>query len=754
LKKKMLKTIFDATKENNAPLVLKYLSDFENHPNERDENGLTCLHYCATFGYLEIAKILISYGANLELKDFISGWTALHRSIYFNHIQFSMFLIHVGAKLDNQSYSSFTGFSAFSSSLSTPGKADNNSNNTNDNSEVLKDHEGKTPLDLLSYQLKKFLHLPLTAAASSSSWHALSSSTSAMNHGIVMSFGKADFTLGIPLPKSSDVSRPKRIDSLLTENIIDVSAAKYHDLAVTGTGKVYSWGNGKNGRLGHGNENSVPEPLIITSLLKIKVIKIATGEGHSLVLSNEGSIYSWGSDRFGQLGHGGFTAGGQNNTTPDTINNNARKISSPKRIDAFKKDFIIDIVAGEVHSLALTDDSRLFSWGSNKNGQLGVNPAELSSGNAGVNCSFVPKRITLPFTTSSTKSRYSSGTTIIYTILQISAGYSSSLLLCRYYNATETNRWRENYNTEVYQWGDGLSMIKKVYFNNRLYNKRSKSGTNEYGSNEEFLISSVPADPTNIKQIATGKYHFVGLSSLGVVYTWGLGSDQLGHQSSNSEGDSMKFVSNPQIVEALLPENGGGKVMWISASGNRTCAVTDTGDLYSWGATHEKGIISSSPAVNYQPIPKKVYGIKRAVKVSVAEDYTLVLTSINIPSVHDYFPSFLYPTTLVEEGWTGKKTNMKKENSNPDFYEYYGDDLHHSEIPASSSSSSSLAAVPSSIMVESFSPIEQEIPSLSSLCQRVLCKSINFKNVLNALSFAERFSALQLGEYCTDFLAR
>jgi alpha-tubulin suppressor-like RCC1 family protein len=741
----MMKTIFDAIKENRASLVLKYLSEFENHPDERDENGLTCLHYCATFGYVELAKILVSYGANLELKDYISGWTSLHRSIYFNHIQFSMFLIHIGAKLDNQSYSSFPGFSS-SSSLSASGKADNNSNNNTNNDESLKDHEGKTPLDLLSYQLKKYLHLPSAVSASTSS-------SSALNHGIIMSFGKADFTLGIPLPKSSDVSRPKRIDSLLIENMIDVSAAKYHGLAVTTTGKVYSWGNGKNGRLGHGNENSIPEPLMISSLLKVKVIKIAAGEGHSLVLTNEGCVYSWGSDRFGQLGHGGFTAGGQNNTTPDTLNNNARKISSPKRIDAFKKDFILDIVAGEVHSLALTDDNRLFSWGSNKNGQLGINPAELSSGNAGVNCSFLPRRIILPFTTASSKTRYSSSSTVVYTILQISAGYSSSLLLCRYYNASETNRWRENYNTEVYQWGDGLSMIKKVYFNNRLYNKRSKSGTNEYGANEEFLISSIPADPSNIKQIASGKYHFVGLSSLGVVYTWGLGNDQLGHQSSIPEGDSMKYVSNPQIVEALLPENGGGKVMWISASGNRTCAVTDVGDLYSWGATHEKGIISSSPAVNYQPIPKKVYGIKRAVKVSVAEDYTLVLTSMNIPSVNDYFPSFLYPweTLREEERLAGNATKLKNEKSNPDFYEYYGDDLHYSEVLASTSL---ITTASPSIVIESSSPITQDIPTLSSLCQKVLCKSINFKNVLSALSFAERFSALQLGEYCTDFLAR
>jgi hypothetical protein len=57
------------------------------------------------------------------------------------------------------------------------------------------------------------------------------------------------------------------------------------------------------------------------------------------------------------------------------------------------------------------------------------------------------------------------------------------------------------------------------------------------------------------------KIESIECSSLGLVYTWGLGCDQLGHSlaASSSESESSKFLSNAQIVDGLLPENGGGK---------------------------------------------------------------------------------------------------------------------------------------------------------------------------------------------------
>ena len=703
----MNRTIFDAAKQNKFLLVLKYLKEYENNPNERDENGLTCLHICATYGHLETAKVLVSNGADLQMKDFISGWTALHRAIYFQHIQLTLFLIHVGARLDLQSFQF--------------------DNLRLDHSSSLRYQEGLTPLDLLSLQLRKNLRLFPNNPAS---------------QGVIMSFGKADFTLGVPLPKSSDISRPKRLDSLILESIVDVSAAKYHALAVTKEGTVYSWGNGRSGKLGNGTENSHPEPVLIASLLKQRVTKIAASENHSLVLTDRGQVFAFGSDRFGQLGLG--------NTDTN------RWTSEPKRIDGLKREMVVGIAAGDHHSLCYTSDGKVFAWGSNKNGQLGINPSELSSAASGVNSSPVPRKVSLPFTTANSRTRYSS--TSSASIMQVVAAYQSSLLLCRTTNNSsgmyslsymdESSRRNTN-STEVYQWGDGVSMIRRIYFNSRYYTKRTRS--HEYASEEHFMDSFLKhdkaMDPTNIIQVAAGKYHFAGLSSMGFVYTWGLGSDQLGHYQSGEGGNSSndsKYTSTPQIVEALLPENGGGKVVSISLSGNRSCAVTELGDLYTWGATNDKGVLSASSAVNYLPVPKKVYGIKRAVRVSAGEDYTLVLLSCTVPNVGSHSSSSEITSSVVDLHQVEEEEEFVHSTSAAGD----GADAFFLNSPSVQEST------PSSLLPEEGAFNGKEIPSLQTMCQQVLCQSIDLKNILAALSFSERISARSLFSYCLQFIAK
>ena len=70
------------------------------------------------------------------------------------------------------------------------------------------------------------------------------------------------------------------------------------------------------------------------------------------------------------------------------------------------------------------------------------------------------------------------------------------------------------------------------------------------------------------------------------LYCRGLGSDQLGHGAEESQ------LSVPQLLETLLPENGGGRIVAASAASNRTCVVSDVGDLYTWGATTTKVVLS------------------------------------------------------------------------------------------------------------------------------------------------------------------
>lgn len=267
------------------------------------------------------------------------------------------------------------------------------------------DHDGLSPLDLLSTSLSRNLSISKTDLRCTS----------------VLSFGKADFTLGVPLPKSNvDILRPRRIEPLCCESIIQVVASKYHSLALTKEGQVYSWGHGRAGRLGLGDENTQPEPRLINFPVLISIRMISAGENHTLAVTDLGDIYSWGSDRFGQLGYGGSEAG--------------KGSLLPKKIESMKKSIIIAIAAGDSHSVCFSNNGEIYTWGSNKEGQLGLLPAETGSGLGGCPGVSTPKRIYLKGkkakVTTGDGNRFKSFGDVSCPLLQVVASRCSTLLLC------------------------------------------------------------------------------------------------------------------------------------------------------------------------------------------------------------------------------------------------------------------------------------------------------------------------------------
>uniref|UniRef100_A0A8B9M0G4 Alsin Rho guanine nucleotide exchange factor ALS2 b n=1 Tax=Astyanax mexicanus TaxID=7994 RepID=A0A8B9M0G4_ASTMX len=101
--------------------------------------------------------------------------------------------------------------------------------------------------------------------------------------------------------------------------------------------EVWSWGRGQEGQLGHGDLLPRLQPLCIKSLSGKEVIRVAAGALHSLALTAQSEVYSWGSNSFGQLGH---------MESPSTIPRLA-KLSDGIRA--------WDVGAGQHHTLLLAD---------------------------------------------------------------------------------------------------------------------------------------------------------------------------------------------------------------------------------------------------------------------------------------------------------------------------------------------------------------------------------------------------------------
>ena len=78
----------------------------------------------------------------------------------------------------------------------------------------------------------------------------------------------------------------------------------YHSLVLTVEGKLFSFGFGGYGQLGHGDMVSQSQPKRVAALANEQVVRVAAGNHHSLALTVEGTRLSFGHGDYGQLGHG------------------------------------------------------------------------------------------------------------------------------------------------------------------------------------------------------------------------------------------------------------------------------------------------------------------------------------------------------------------------------------------------------------------------------------------------------------------
>jgi regulator of chromosome condensation len=135
-----------------------------------------------------------------------------------------------------------------------------------------------------------------------------------------------------------------------------------HVLALTSQGKVYSWGNGQQLQLGR----RVVERTRLNNLLPRefglkKIRAIGAGSYHSFAIANDGKVYAWGLNQFGQCGidRQGF------------VGEDGAVIASPSVVDELAGYDVIAVTGGEHHSMALTSSGEILSFGRMDCNQLG-----------------------------------------------------------------------------------------------------------------------------------------------------------------------------------------------------------------------------------------------------------------------------------------------------------------------------------------------------------------------------------------------
>jgi alpha-tubulin suppressor-like RCC1 family protein len=243
-----------------------------------------------------------------------------------------------------------------------------------------------------------------------------------------------------------------------------------HSAALLSDGSLYMWGFNGFGEIGDGTTIGRRTPTLVPAFVpaNTSITAIALGNSHSAALLSDGSLYTWGSNAFGQLGLG--------DGVPEIVSVPTRVLDFPPANTS-----ISAIALGGLHSAALLSDGSLYTWGWNAFGQLGLGDGvpEIVSG---------PTRVP----------NFPPGTASIATVA-LGSAHSAALLG----------------DGSLYTWGS---------------NDSGQLGLGDFGDRSApALVPTFGSGGASIATIAMGGSHGVALLSDGSLYSWGWnGRRQLG----------------------------------------------------------------------------------------------------------------------------------------------------------------------------------------------------------------------------------
>lgn len=146
------------------------------------------------------------------------------------------------------------------------------------------------------------------------------------------------------------------------DSVVSLAAGSECSLALRSDGTVWAWGTNLNGLLGNGTFGNpfAVSPVAVPGLSNIAAI--SCGGTHNLALRNDGTVWMWGSNDWGQKGDGTVTP--------------ATPVASPAQVPNLTG--IVFIAAGLRFNLAVRSDGTVWAWGSNQWGQQGNGATSLT----------------------------------------------------------------------------------------------------------------------------------------------------------------------------------------------------------------------------------------------------------------------------------------------------------------------------------------------------------------------------------------
>jgi alpha-tubulin suppressor-like RCC1 family protein len=262
--------------------------------------------------------------------------------------------------------------------------------------------------------------------------------------------------------------------------ITSVAAGCQFSLALTSAGQVLAWGRNVSGQLGTGAAGGFkPTPVLVHLPPHVRIAAISAGADFSMALTTNGQLYAWGLNSLGELG-----AGAQ----PQAFS------ATPVQVKLPPGQRVTSVSAGDAHTLALTGSGRLYAWGANNAGQLGLRNSPSQS---------LPVRVP----------------GIETDITAVSGGSESSLAL--------TNQGRT-----VLAWGDNTS-------------GQLGTGTHARSSFHPAPVRLRLRPGVKVRAISAGLIYGMALTTNQTVLTWG--------RNSHGELGNGSRISSRVPVTAHMP---------------------------------------------------------------------------------------------------------------------------------------------------------------------------------------------------------
>jgi len=167
---------------------------------------------------------------------------------------------------------------------------------------------------------------------------------------------------------------PTKVEILSDQRIIGGACGLQHTAVISENGEVFTWGLGIFGQLGHGILRDELLPRRIETFLDegLFVIEVAAGSHYTMARTREGQLLTWGHGEYGQ--HGGrenYNDWGIGAFDAKNSKDKHHFHSIPRLLMGFESKCITHIAAGNIHSIMVTKENEVFTWGWGSSGCLG-----------------------------------------------------------------------------------------------------------------------------------------------------------------------------------------------------------------------------------------------------------------------------------------------------------------------------------------------------------------------------------------------